>query len=49
MQPPVQAQLESPVQASAEGYLICAVQLRSTATNPIHSEYVTVRLHWPTA
>ena len=32
MQPPVQAQLESPVQASAEGYLICPVQQRSTAT-----------------
>ena len=37
MQPLVLAQLESPAQASVEGYPSCAVQHRSTATQPILS------------
>jgi hypothetical protein len=44
MQPLVLAQLESPAQASVEGYPSCAVRHRSTATQPILSECVMVHL-----
>ncbi|MCE3276581.1 MAG: hypothetical protein K0R13_2436, partial [Propionibacteriaceae bacterium] len=47
MQPPVLARLESPAQAS-EGYLICAVQQRSTAIQPSLSECVGVHSCPPT-
>jgi hypothetical protein len=49
MQPLVLAQLESPAQASVEGYPSCAVRHRSTATQPILSECVMVHLCPPDA
>jgi hypothetical protein len=48
MQPLVLAQLESPAQASVEGYSSYAVQHRSTATQPILSECVMVHPCPPT-